>query len=111
MNNLYNPAHNYVEINADLAKNQFVKAGGAAGWLDTDVSGSDIPADAIAVQWKCEGAASQNMGVRRNGSPNVNACVVNTATQYVSAGPDSSFHLAFYREAAQNTYKALGYWI
>ena len=106
MENIYNPTDLTLR---EVVYNGFTVVGGAAGFIETDVS-AVIPGNARLSWWNCYSAAVQKVGVRNTGSAidtkhDANASVHNaTGIARVIAGK-----VDLYRSAADNTYYCLGY--
>lgn len=98
----------YVEVNSALAGNIFTIAGGAPGWIDTDISGSSVPAAARIIVLNCQPGANQNLGARANGDT-VDRKINNAYTVPILTSQSTARHIDFYRAAADNTYTIRGY--
>lgn len=112
-NNVFNPSlQRYIAVDQAAPANAFTIAGGAAAWIDTDISGSDVPLQAAAILWQCTPAANQQSGVRAHGETpeptfnNVAAYGTHTLSTQSTTG-----HVDLLRAAADNVYYIQGYFI
>ena len=88
----------------------FTIAGGAPGFIDTDIS-SAVPAGAKMIACRCWASANQDCGARAPGE--------SASTVFNNPGLVFEFllancanqHVEFYRAAANNAYYIQGYWI
>lgn len=108
MNNITVPQTDYIEVDVAAAANIFTIAGGGAGWIDTDISGSDVPAGAMAIIISCAPSANQNLGARPNGSA-IDTKINNAYTVFLITTQSVARHVDFYRAAANNVYVIRGY--
>ena len=106
--NLNNFVNRYVEVDGAKAANTFTIAGGAGAWIDTDISGSDVPANAIAIAIRCTPTGAQYNGARAHGGVTQG---LTGSHQWFTICGQASRHVDFYRDAAQNQYNIEGYWI
>jgi len=106
--------HNYAptvfnEIDEFDVKNRFTIAAGAHTWVDTDISGSDVPKDAIAVYLFIYPAATQGAGARKPGSAKTSfSAFTGNVVSSVLCG-HSNLHIELLRWDADNTYILAGY--
>lgn len=90
---------------------EFGVAGGAVGWIDTDISAT-VPAGSWVV-FLVYCAAPQAAGVRPTGS-GADSTVVMAAGIPLFIGiaqADATGHVELYRSAADNAYRVMGYWL
>lgn len=93
-----------------IAPADFVVAGGANGWIDTDITAS-CPTAARLCYFKVYAAANQNAGARAPGdSTDTKYNNVGVCWEDIFAIPINS-HVELYRSAANNTYKLMGYFL
>lgn len=107
MNNLFNPeVKNFIPITAA----HHLIAGGAAGYIDTDIS-ADVPAG-IAKTVLLIGAptAAQNVGARGPGEVADPKTGTGAGVVTIIANVSATAHVELYREAANNDYYIQGYW-
>lgn len=84
-------------------------AGGAAGWIDWDIS-AIVPTSAIMVAATCYTNAGQSCGIRNKGET-PEPLVFETLNNVTLIGNCSSSRvIQGYREAADNDYRIVGYW-
>ncbi len=109
--NRYMPT--WVTVDGNAAANLFEIAFGVAGWIDTDISGSDVPASAIAILVNVynAGGATGSCGAKRHGDTlNHQANLASGLTLHTITGQSSLRHVDFYRDAAQTMrYRIFGY--
>jgi len=104
LNNIENPD---IPVWNEIAATVYTVVGGAAGFVDTDISASLTKGIAFFVVYP---AGAQAVGVRSPGSlkaTNFNAAIgvsIFAGVAKVVAG-----HVEFYRSAADNAYILLGY--
>lgn len=108
--NISGPKANYIEVDVAAAANIFTIAGGGAGWIDTDITGSDVPRGAICIVFSANPSANQNLGARANGSA-IDTKINNAYTIFITTTQSAAGHVDFYRAAANNVYTVRGYFI
>lgn len=87
----------------------FTIAGGALGWIDTDISAA-VPAGAKMIACRCWASANQDCGARPPGA--AYSTVFNNpglVFEFILANVVAQ-HVEFYRAAANNAYYIQGYW-
>lgn len=110
MRNLDNPRHlAYHELDGSAAANEFTIVAGVAGWIETDVSGSGVPAKASAVYIIATPSAAVSVGARVTGGT---GAVWGTSNKLpLVCKHDSQRKIDFYRHAGGNiNYNIAGYW-
>lgn len=100
---------NYTETDATAAKNTFIVAGGAAGWVDTDISGSDVPAGNVLIVFQVYPLGDQAAGARTSNAIGGNGNISSGKISTLVSGQTSARHVYLYRGAANNEYRILGY--
>lgn len=105
MSNLNNP-HIPVFVPIDTAL--FTVSGGAAGWVDTNVSATTgVLTNRIwLISVSC--AAGQSAGARAHGSTKAPLSLLNLSAT-IMAHVDATGHMDLYRAGNDNNYRFLGY--
>lgn len=99
----------FYEVDNLHADNIFTIVGGAAGWIDTDISASDVPAGAVAIHARVIAAAAQDVGARYPGSVGNYTGIGGGGATYLIFRQTTARHVEFYRSAANNVYYICGY--
>jgi len=86
-----------------------VVAGGALGWVDTDISG-DIPAGSRAALIAGYYVVPGEWGVRGVGETTEPRGQYNMFPRIAPIADRASPHVELYRQANQNNYEVIGYW-
>jgi hypothetical protein len=88
----------------------YVVAGGAAGFVDTDVSGTTNSGLGVFVCFTA--GAAQKAGARESGSASDTTIdIVTGINLFVGIAKINSGHVELYRAANNNNYLLMGYWL
>jgi hypothetical protein len=98
----------YHEITYTNVGDHFQVVGGAQGWLDTSIAGSDVPKKAKAVAVLCIPSAAQRISARVHGG--AFEYMVTATPLVITTEMNALLHMDFYRDAGNNDYYLLGYW-
>ena len=104
----------FYTVDGNAANNTFTMVAGVAGWVDIDISGSDVPSHAKVIFW-VQGhaeATAAACGIRRNGDTQNQTCIVygDGRVSYIYPSGHSGLVVEGYRIAAHNLiYRIVGY--
>lgn len=104
--NQYQPS--FITVDGSQVKNTFLVAAGALGWIDTDITGSDVPLAAKAIFISGNPAAAVAMGVVRHGDTQGKTCDSSGHVTFLT-GQSTAGHVDLYRAGSNITYNILGY--